>query len=380
MAPNHWYELAFWTGSPEDIRNLALGFAALVATLFGIPLAVVRTRAAHRSAKAATDQQVTTAYSSAIEQLGNSKDTEVRIGAIYALERVARENPSLHRPIMETLSAYLREASSRLIESIEHEQETDAVTDLVPLTADMQAAFTVIGRRNLSQEKPRRTAIQRILVMLWRVPFMRGLLMNPHSYLQRLRSRTIQPLWLLDLSNCYLVGLQATGSSLQNVDLQKSDFRCASLSGIDFSGSRLREANLSGAELYRCNLVDADLTVATIVNASLSIVDLKRAVLAGSHLDKTKVAGCDFRDADLKFVTFKDADVIESKFDNALMEGTIFKLADIEDITLSKTQKDSIRVVEIEHAAFIAEAKKHAGLSNLDFPFVPNKSSSTEET
>jgi hypothetical protein len=49
-------------------------------------------------------------YVKAIEQLGHDK-MEVRLGAIYALERIARDADDfdLHWSIMETLTAYIRE-------------------------------------------------------------------------------------------------------------------------------------------------------------------------------------------------------------------------------------------------------------------------------
>lgn len=47
-------------------------------------------------------------YVKAIEQLGHAK-MEVRLGAIYALERIAATDRDYHWPIMETLCAYIRE-------------------------------------------------------------------------------------------------------------------------------------------------------------------------------------------------------------------------------------------------------------------------------
>jgi hypothetical protein len=88
--------------------------------------------------------QVTDRYTKAIEQLGSDK-LDVRIGGIYALERVAWDSARDHRTVMEVLTAFIRE----------HSREPwplpgpDEDSDLVELTRpDVQAAVTVVARRD----------------------------------------------------------------------------------------------------------------------------------------------------------------------------------------------------------------------------------------
>lgn len=52
--------------------------------------------------------QITDRFTNAIEQLG-SKELAVRLGGIYALERIARDSPDYRSQIMEVLTAYVRE-------------------------------------------------------------------------------------------------------------------------------------------------------------------------------------------------------------------------------------------------------------------------------
>ena len=52
--------------------------------------------------------QVTDRYTKAIEQLGSDK-LAVRIGGIYALERIARDSARDHPAVMEVLTAFIRE-------------------------------------------------------------------------------------------------------------------------------------------------------------------------------------------------------------------------------------------------------------------------------
>uniref|UniRef100_UPI001177ECCC pentapeptide repeat-containing protein n=1 Tax=Calothrix rhizosoleniae TaxID=888997 RepID=UPI001177ECCC len=57
--------------------------------------------------KIAEDKQITERFSKAIEQLGSEK-IEVRLGAIYTLERIAKDSPKDHWTIMEILTAFVR--------------------------------------------------------------------------------------------------------------------------------------------------------------------------------------------------------------------------------------------------------------------------------
>src|SRR5215469_6153596 len=64
--------------------------------------------------------QVTDRYTKAIEQLGPDKGLDVRIGGIYALERVARDSPRDHPTVMEVLAAFVREHSQERWPPLDH--------------------------------------------------------------------------------------------------------------------------------------------------------------------------------------------------------------------------------------------------------------------
>lgn len=52
--------------------------------------------------------QITERFTKAIEHLGNTELLMVRLGGIYALERIARDSEKDHWPVMEVLTAYVR--------------------------------------------------------------------------------------------------------------------------------------------------------------------------------------------------------------------------------------------------------------------------------
>ncbi len=68
-------------------------------------------RLSRRTYELTEQGQVTDRYTKAIEQLGSDKP-DVRIGGIYALERVAHDSARDHSTVMEVLTAFVREHSS----------------------------------------------------------------------------------------------------------------------------------------------------------------------------------------------------------------------------------------------------------------------------
>ncbi|PAV12500.1 hypothetical protein ASJ81_20330 [Methanosarcina spelaei] len=94
--------------------------------------------------KVSQEGQITERFTRAVDQLGaidqlGNPAIEIRLGGIYALERIANESEKDHWPIMEILTAYVRKNSP--IEMAEIQEK---------VSLDIQAILTVIGRRNVS--------------------------------------------------------------------------------------------------------------------------------------------------------------------------------------------------------------------------------------
>ncbi len=70
-------------------------------------------RVAQEQARIAQEGQITERFTRAIEQLGDREHLEVRLGGIYALERIAKDSRDDHWTIMEVLTAYVRENAPR---------------------------------------------------------------------------------------------------------------------------------------------------------------------------------------------------------------------------------------------------------------------------
>jgi hypothetical protein len=119
--PPDFLDWAFWIKDSASVRDLLISIVAVI----GIPFLIWRDFSTHRIAKAAVrqadtaaerhgmqtqadqDRRITDNFIKAVELLGSDK-LEARLGAIYALERIACESKRDHWPIMETLTAYVR--------------------------------------------------------------------------------------------------------------------------------------------------------------------------------------------------------------------------------------------------------------------------------
>ena len=144
---------------------------------------------------------VTDRYTKAIEQLGSDK-LAVRIGGIYALERVARDSAKDHPTVMEVLAAFIREPPPP--DLADSPVRPSAGGELARLRPDVQAAVTVIGRRISRNDRDR---------------------INLHG---------------ADLARVNLHGADLTGANLIGTDL-----RSAHIHGANFDGANLRAARWS---------------------------------------------------------------------------------------------------------------------------------------
>ena len=110
--------------------------------------------AAKRTVELTEQGQVADRYTKAIEQLGSDK-LDVRIGGIYALERVARDSPKDHPTVMEVLAAFIRRHSREpWPPPAEPGAGPSTRPDIYapPTRPDVYAAVTVIGRRTVRND------------------------------------------------------------------------------------------------------------------------------------------------------------------------------------------------------------------------------------
>ena len=146
-----WLGLEYYI-SPADSKerkDSALLFVqtmGVIALLLGGYLTFRRVRAAEDTVRIAEEGQITERFTRAIDQLGSDK-LPVCLGGIYALERIAKGSEQDHWPIMEVLTAYIRDRASVSDEEKVKEDVKDEGRPSPKVASDIQAILTVIGRR-----------------------------------------------------------------------------------------------------------------------------------------------------------------------------------------------------------------------------------------
>jgi len=204
---------------------------------------------ARANLKVTEEKQITERFSTAVELLGSNK-IEIRLGGIYALERIAKDSPKDHWTIIEILTSFIREKSpllpeqktrnNPLGENNQTSQSDPQDNSLPKIATDVQAALTVIGRRNDKQDPDK-------------------------------------------------------------------EIKYINLRFTNLTGASLREANLKGASLREARLREVYLREAHLDDAHLEGAYLEGAYLEGAHLEGAYLEGAHLKGADLRAAHLKGA-------------------------------------------------------------------------
>ena len=277
----------------EARKTLAYIMGGLLA-IIGITLAHRRIRALERQVQIGQEQmqvamegQITERFTRAIEQLGSDR-MEVRLGGIYALERIANDSDKDYWPIIETLTAYVRERAPW--------RESPTVSkDSVP-REEQDSLWKVTSYPPEPEVKPA-TDIQAVLTVLVRRKYYYGLGEN-----QRLDLRKT------DLRGAYLVGAhlkmaRLNGAHLEGAILSGANLNMAELIEAHLDRAILFKASMKAAVLIDAHLERADLSFAHLEVAILSAAKLKGATLHGAHLEWANLRAAQLEGANLSDTT-----------------------------------------------------------------------------
>lgn len=207
---------------------------------------------------------------------------EVRIGAIYALERVAKKSAEDHVQIMEILCAYIRQNAPANLQTEVGDQEKTR--------ADVQIAIEVIGRRS---EEQIATELNRTHRSTSDAPFRIDLrdVRLPRSDLSvlRLDKALFQRTQLAHslFAKSWMTKAIFTGACLRNCNFTEADLRGALLHGADLRGMLFQGAQLQGASLRNVQLdTDTNLSGTHFDNAAIRDVDCTDLTQLSVHLNK----------------------------------------------------------------------------------------------
>ncbi|MDA8882528.1 pentapeptide repeat-containing protein [Alphaproteobacteria bacterium] len=217
------------------LRNLSL----LAVSVIGLPFVIWRSFTAHKQAKTSESGLQNDRYQKGAEMLGN-KSLATRLGGVYALERLAKEQPeAYHMQIMKLFCAFTRHPTADSAIEFKQNDETTS-TETCQARLDVHAVAVAIGRRTKKQID----------------------IENKKEY----SSGKFYPDYQIDLSH-------------------------ACLRKIFLDAANLANANLSGAKLFHTNLSNADLWSINLSGAELHHTNLSKAALIGIDLSGVNLSG-----------------------------------------------------------------------------------------
>ncbi|MFJ4687033.1 pentapeptide repeat-containing protein [Streptomyces sp. NPDC088789] len=266
---------------------------ASVAAVAGLWYSADQTRDANEQARqerALTKEgQITDRYTAAVENLGADK-MDLRLGGIYALQRIMKDSPRDHPTICNVLAAYVRSHAAAKEGELPEVHDLSWPIELQNVPADVHAALTVLVFRDSAHDGDFR----------------------------------------LDLR----------GTRLDSVELDASDpsqravLKGAKLSGMTLIHANLPRADLSGANLHGSTLSGADLTGVKLTGARLSHAALRYTDMAGLTLTDVNMTGTQLTGADLTGVTFHDTDLRFALLDGTELDGATLRGTDLSHANL----------------------------------------------
>lgn len=308
------------------------GVAALVALLFTWMQVSQNTK----EVRISEHGEVTNRFNTAITNLASPSPT-VRLGGIFAFNRIMQDSPRDEESAVSVLSAFVRQSTSKIKGGTKKP------------TTDIESAISVLGARPTSSTTGQFVDLHNADLQRMENVQLLGNEENLNlrdaklSYIN-LRDAT---LWSFDLTNADLASARMPDAVLQYSHLNKVAASEADMSGVQCINSDLTEASLQDAKLTNaqlgtdepgyaepaCILAKANLSGANMTRADLSHVDLEDAQLIGVNLTDAKLKGAQMRGAALT--------PIDAESGAAKVSGADFRQADLRNADL--------RLVDLSH-------------------------------
>jgi Pentapeptide repeats (8 copies) len=196
--------------------------------------------------------QITDRFTRAVDQLGNL-NVDVRVGGLYALERIARDSAADRTAIQFLMGAFVRNHANWPVGAPDGPQQpTETIDERLPSlrarAPDVQVAMAVLGRR-LPAPDERPLSLSRT--------DLRGLALND----ARLNGATFHE---SNLAHAELINVRLDHADLTAADLRRASLESSHLTGANLSQADLRGANLSDAILEDTVLTGAQADTSTI--------------------------------------------------------------------------------------------------------------------
>jgi hypothetical protein len=261
--------------------------------------------------------QITERFTRAIEQLGDD-ELQIRLGGIYALERIAKDSKRDHWPIMEILTTYIR---IRAPWPAENREEKESLREKKTPPPDIQAILTVIGRRTHTSKEEK--------VLMLSNTDLRGAF----------------------LRDAFLYKANLSGANLHEAFIPGANLGIANLSRANLEGARLDSAFLYRAALYKAFLYEAKLGGANLYEASFYEANLSRANLSVTNLYKASFYEANLSEANLSEANLYKTDLRKTK------NLTIEQLSKVKTLYKAKLDPDIKKQIEEKYPDLLKKPK-----------------------
>ncbi len=323
----------------------------------------------YRQLHTSREGQITERFTRAIDQLGHPQ-LDVRLGGIYALERIARDSPADRTTIGEILTAYVRSRapwpptlSSQYVATAPIRE----VRELQIRAPDVQAVLTVLGRGGFADPKGVDSPLDLHAVDLRHAHLpgahlKRANLDGAHLEGANLLGAHLKGAYLLD---AHLEGADLSYAHLEGVDLRRARLDRVLLHGAHLEGADLSYAHLEGAaatlhsvHLEAATLFGAHLEGANLLGAHLERANLRAACLNPVHLIRAHLEGADLRASRLEGANLREAHLEQANLDGAHLEESDLREAHLEAVNLHRAHLDG--AVTNTLTSWPAEFEPHA--------------------
>ena len=297
----YWEDLR---GSQDSLGTTIRTVALVIGGMIAVILAMWRSRVAERQATTAQQGLLNERYQKGAEMLGSAM-LSVRMGGIYALQRLAEEHrEQYHVQVMRLFCVFARHPTRQMQSETPIQAKMAARKfDQTPfdepdeIREDVQAVMEAIGYRSGE-----------------------AIVLEKHSQFK------------LDLR----------GADIRNARLNR-----ANLAGADFTKANLRHAHLVSADLSNAVLWDADLSsevdpvtpmmFKTLLDGvNLCGANLMYANLSGARLQGARLCHSNLFETNLSSTFLYGAKLISADISLANLSGAILKNANISDARLCK--------------------------------------------
>jgi hypothetical protein len=299
IVPDHLVHRDLIPIGPDRVKARHDARATLLQSLVGV-LVLVGGYIAWQQLRVSREGQITERFTKAVDQLGSTQ-MDVRLGGLYALERIARDSITDRSTVLSIMAAFIR-GHSPWPPSLPGQYVAEASNNDLPVldhrAPDVEAALSIMGRL----PNRRITATQRTL---WAMTA----LGRPFKGFDQALDK-------------YVSSIALVTPNLSNVDLRKARLMAPNLSQAVLNGANLQHSFIYRGNFDQCILDHADLRggqfmVCTFRKASLEDANLEGAILIDVKLD----------DADLSRANLEKAELAGARLATALLANASLKAA-----------------------------------------------------